>query len=285
MATVAVQRENQAARRNQMVIRGGIHAILIFGSIISIFPFVWMVLTSLKTFQEFALQQFLPSTPQWSNYVVAWNMAPFGRYLTNTLFMAVTTTTLVLITSTLAAYPFARLEFFGKEVIFTIFLSTIMIPFEVTLIPNFLTIRNLEWIDTYKAMIIPFSATVFSIFLLRQFFQQIPNDYYDAAVLDGANHIRFLTSIVLPLSQPALISVALFTFLGSWNALLWPLIVTNSEEMRPIQVGLYSFISEAGTNQHLLMAGSVIAVFPIIILYFFAQKQFIEGISASGLKG
>jgi ABC-type glycerol-3-phosphate transport system permease component len=153
------------------------------------------------------------------------------------------------------------------------------------MIPNFLTIRNLNWYDRYPALIVPFSASVFGIFLLRQFFAQIPSDYYDAATPDGAGHFRFLTSIVLPLSQPALVSVGLFTFLGSWNALLWPLIITAREEMRPIQVGLYSFINEASTSIHLLMAGSVIAVTPILILYFFAQKQFIEGISSSGLKG
>ena len=267
------------------IYRIGIHAFLIVAALIASFPFVWMVLTSLKTFQEYALQQFFPSAPQWANYTTAWDMAPFGRYLGNTLLIAVSATALVLITSSLAAYPFARVEFFGKETVFTLFLTTLMIPFEMTMIPNFITIRNLEWIDRYPALIVPFSASVFGIFLLRQFFQQIPADYYDAAVLDGAGHLQFLASIIVPLSRPALISVGLFTFLGSWNALLWPLIVTNSEEMRLIQVGLYAFVSEAGTNAHLLMAGSVIAVAPIIVLYFFAQKQFIEGISATGLRG
>lgn len=285
MASVATSAQNDQARRSGQASRLLIHALLIFGAIMSVFPFVWMILTSLKTFPEYAQQQLLPSVPQWENYVVAWNMAPFGRYLVNTVIVAVLTTLAVLITSALAAYAFARMDFFGKEVVFTLFLTTLMIPFEVTMIPNFVIIRNLEWIDTYQALIVPFTASVFGIFLLRQFFQQIPNDYYDAAVLDGAGHLRFLTSIVLPLSQPALISVALFTFLGAWNGLLWPLIVTNSQEMRTVQVGLYSFISEAGTQTHLLMAASVIVVAPIIVLYFFAQKQFIEGISASGLKG
>lgn len=285
MATISATSQNQRSRRRGQLSRAGIHALLIVGSIIAIFPFVWMVLTSLKTFPEFAQQQFLPSVPQWSNYALAWNMAPFGRYLTNSVIVSVFTTIAVLITSSLAAYAFARIDFFGKEIVFTLFLTTLMIPFEITMIPNFVIIRNLEWIDTYQALIIPFTASVFGIFLLRQFFQQIPNDYYDAAVLDGAGHLRFLTSIVLPLSQPALISVALFTFLGAWNGLLWPLIVTNSQEMRTAQIGLYTFISEAGTQTHLLMAASVIVITPIIVLYFFAQKQFIEGISASGLKG
>lgn len=285
MAARTMRTDNDAARRSGQLVRLLIHAILIFGSVLAIFPFFWMLLTSLKTFQEYAQQQFLPAAPQFGNYAEALSMAPFGRYLSNTTFIAVVTTALVLLTSTLAAYPFARMEFFAKEVLFTIFLSTLMIPFEITMIPNFLTIRNLEWIDTYPALIIPFSASVFGIFLLRQFFAQIPKDYYDAAVMDGASHLRFLWSIVLPLSTPALISVGLFTFLGSWNALLWPLIVTNREEMRPIQVGLYAFIGEAGTQGHLMMAASVMAITPIIIIYFFAQRQFIEGISSSGLKG
>ncbi|MFN8474697.1 MAG: carbohydrate ABC transporter permease [Anaerolineae bacterium] len=285
MATAAVDTRNEAARRERTVRRVGTHTILIIGAMIAMFPFVWMVLTSLKTFQEYATQQFLPAVPQWGNYAQALTMAPFGRYLANTLFISVSTTALVLFTSCLAGYAFARMNFFGREVIFIIFLTTLMIPFEITMIPNFLTIRDLGWIDSYAALIFPFGASVFAIFLLRQFFAQIPSDYYDAAVLDGASHLRFLIAIVLPLSQPALVSVALFTFLGSWNSLLWPLIVTNSPEMRPIQVGLYSFINEASTNTHLLMAASVIAVAPILVLYFFAQKQFIEGISGSGLKG
>lgn len=285
MAARTIQRDNEAARRTGQINRLMIHAVLIFGSVLAIFPFLWMLLTSLKTFQEYAQQQFLPAAPQFQNYAIALAMAPFGRYLSNTTFISIVTTALVLLTSTLAAYPFARMEFYAKEILFTIFLSTLMIPFEITMIPNFLTIRNLEWIDSYQALIIPFSASVFGIFLLRQFFAQIPKDYYDAAVMDGASHLRFLWSIVLPLSTPALISVGLFTFLGSWNSLLWPLIVTNREEMRPIQVGLYSFIGEAGTQGHLMMAASVMAITPIIIIYFFAQKQFIEGISSSGLKG
>ncbi|MFN8499693.1 MAG: carbohydrate ABC transporter permease [Anaerolineae bacterium] len=285
MATAAVDARNDAARRQRTLRQVSTHTILIIGALVAMFPFVWMVLTSLKTFQEYATQQFLPAVPQWSNYATALTMAPFGRYLANTLFISVSTTALVLFTSALAAYAFARMNFFGREVIFIIFLTTLMIPFEITMIPNFLTIRDLGWIDSYAALIFPFGASVFAIFLLRQFFAQIPSDYYDAAVLDGASHLRFLVAIVLPLSQPALVSVALFTFLGSWNSLLWPLIVTNSPEMRPIQVGLYSFINEASTNTHLLMAASVIAVAPILVLYFFAQKQFIEGISGSGLKG
>jgi multiple sugar transport system permease protein len=160
-----------------------------------------------------------------------------------------------------------------------------MIPFEVTMIPNYITVSRLGWINTYWAVIIPWIASVFGIFLLRQFFATIPDDLYDAALLDGCGHFRFLTQIVLPLSKPALISVGLFNFLGSWNAFTWPLIVTREEKMYPIQVGLRYFVTESGTATQELMAAATITILPLVILYFFAQRQFIEGISTTGLKG
>ena len=179
-----------------------------------------------------------------------------------------------------------------------------MIPGELTLIPNYVfmvwfptpeswiaTALNLpgaeahNWIDTYYALIIPWIATVFSIFLFRQFFRGIPNELFDAAVLDGATHSRFLVSVVLPLSKPVLITSALLTFLGTWNALMWPMLVTNSPEMRPIQVGLRSLITEAGTQTQLLLAGATITIIPIMILYLFLQRWFVEGISNVGIRG
>jgi multiple sugar transport system permease protein len=260
-----------------------------------------MILTSLKSYREVATRVFWPASLQLStysipaeqrpipylfyNYVQAWKAAPFARYFANSFFIASCTAMGVLITSALAAYAFARLNFYGKNVIFTLFLATMMIPFEITMIPNFITISNLGWVNTYQAMIIPWIASVFGIFLLRQFFATIPHDLYDAALLDGCGHFRFLTQIVLPLSKPALISVGLFNFLGSWNAFTWPLIVTREEKMYPIQVGLRYFVTESGTATQELMAAAAITILPLLILYFFAQRQFIEGISTTGLKG
>lgn len=277
--------ENVQARITKRGLRAAIHAILILGSVVAAFPFVWMLLTSLKSYQEFIAGQLIPDILRFSNYIEAWQMAPFGRYFLNSIFISITTVTAVLITSTLAAYAFARMQFFGRDVLFMVFLATLMVPFEVTMIPNFILIRDLGWYDSYWAMIVPFSASVFSIFLLRQFFRTIPQDFYDAAVLDGCGHLRFLWEIVLPLSKPALITAGLFTFLGSWNALLWPLIVTRTQEIRPIMLGLAEFITEAGTHTQLLMAAATLTILPVVIFYFFAQREFIEGIAASGLKG
>jgi multiple sugar transport system permease protein len=264
-----------------------IHAILLAGTLWALFPFVWMVFSSLKGYAEAsAAQTFLPTRWLFSNYIKAWNEAEhFPRYFGNTIFIATTTVLGVLTTSTLAAYAFARMKFPGRETLFILLLATMMIPGEVTLIPNFILVSNLKWIDNYAALIIPWIASAFSIFLLRQFFRSIPQDLYDAAVIDGCGNFRFLVTIVLPLSRPALITSALFTFLASWNALMWPILVTNRPEMRPIQVGMASFIGEAGTQIQLLLAAVTISVIPVILIYLVLQRWFIEGIATAGIRG
>jgi multiple sugar transport system permease protein len=267
------------------LVRVLIYTILTVGALISIFPFVWMVLTSFKSYGEVATGIFFPSKLRWINYVNAWNSQPFGRYFLNTIFVAVTTTTLLLITSSLAAYAFAMIDFWGRDTVFLLFLATMMIPGEVTLIPNFLMIKKLGWYNTYTAQIVPFIASPFYIFLLRQFFKTIPRELHDAAILDGCSHLCFLSRIVAPLSKAAIVTVAMLGFIGSWDAFLWPLIVTSKPEVRPIQVGLRSFLVEAGTQTQELMAAATFTIAPIIILYFLTQKQFTEGIMTSGLKG
>ncbi|HEX7587018.1 MAG TPA: carbohydrate ABC transporter permease [Anaerolineae bacterium] len=264
-----------------------IYAILIAGALWALFPFVWMVLTSLKGYAEAsAAENFLPTRWLFSNYVDAWNaVGNFPRYFANTLFMALATVVGVLITSTLAAYAFARMEFPGRDTLFIVLLATMMVPFEVTLVPNFIIIRNLQWSDHYEALIIPWIASAFSIFLLRQFFRSIPQELHDAAVMDGCTNLRFLSSIVLPLSRPALITSGLFTFLASWNSLMWPLLVTNRPEMRPIQVAMSTFIGDAGTQIQLLLAAVTISVIPVIIVYLILQRWFIEGIATVGIRG
>ncbi len=264
-----------------------LHLVLIAGALFALFPFVWMVLTSLKSYIEAsAAQDFFPTHWLFSNYVEAWNrVGLFPRYFENTLFIAVATTLGVLVTSSLAGYAFARMHFPGRDVLFILLLSTMMVPFEVTLIPNFILMRQLHWIDHYAALIIPWTASAFSIFLLRQFFKAIPSELYDAAALDGCTHLQFLWSIVLPLSRPALITSALFTFLGSWNSLMWPLLVTNNPQMRPLQVGITSFITDAGTEVQYLLAAVTISVIPVILIYFLLQRWFIEGVARVGIRG
>lgn len=267
--------------------RVAIYLILTLGAIGAGFPFFWMIATSLKTRGEATRNPptILPASPQWHNYVAAWQAAPFGRYFLNTTFIALAVVAGMLVTSVLAAYAFARLDFWGKGVIFTLFLATMMIPFEATLIPNYVIITRLGWYNTYLALIVPWTANVVSIFLLRQFFVSVPQDLYDAAALDGAGHLRLLWSILIPLARAPLAATIIFSFLGSWNSLLWPLIVTSKANLRPIQLGLSVFVTEAGSDPHLLMAASAFTILPIIVIYFLAQRQFIEGIASSGLKG
>lgn len=264
-----------------------LHAVLIIGVIWALFPFAWMVLTSLKGYVEAAAaQRLFPQHWLFSNYAKAWDQVGiFPRYFANSLFIGTATVLGVLVTGTLAAYAFARMEFPGRDVLFVILLATMMVPYEVTLVPNFVVMVELRWINTYLALIVPYTASAFSIFLLRQFFRSLPQELHDAALMDGASELRFLVSIVVPLSRPALLTSALFTFLGSWNALMWPLLVTNSPPIRPIQVGIASFITNAGTQVQLLLAAVTISIAPVILVYFFLQRWFIEGIATAGIRG
>jgi ABC-type glycerol-3-phosphate transport system permease component len=264
---------------------------LSLGVLTAIYPFFWMISTSLMSLGEAQGVHFLPSEIHFENYANAWKEANFSLYMWNSVRITFLTLAGELTFSILAAYAFARIKFPGRDFIFTIMLSTIMIPGMVTIIPNFLTVTwlgrigPLKWINNWPALTIPFMGSVFSIFLLRQFFAQIPDELYDAAQIDGAGHLRFLWQIVLPLSKAPVMVIIILSFIGTWNALAWPMLVTNSPEWRPIAVGLVSFIDEAGQMLNLMMAGAVIAILPILILYFFTQKQFTESIARSGLKG
>lgn len=267
-----------------------LYLLLLAGSIVSATPFLYMISTSLMNLGETINRKLLPSEPQWQNYVVAWSQADFDLYFRNSVILSVVTIAGVLITCTLAGYAFARIRFPGRNAIFAVLLSTLMIPGTVTFIPQFLLVRGDiipwgNWLDTLPALTIPFLSTAFIIFLFRQFFAEIPDELWDAARLDGAGHVRFLTTVVLPMSRPVLTTGALLTFVNTWNEFLWPLLITYTPTWRPLGVGLYTFISEAGPETHLLMAGTVITIVPVLIIYFFTQKQFTEGIATSGLKG
>jgi len=218
------------------------------------------------------------------NYVTAWNAAPFGTYYFNTVFVAIVTTFAEIIFAAMAAFAFAKMEFFGKNLIFTLFLATMMVPGEVLLVPNYITLTALGWIDSYYALIVPWVVSVFAIFLLRQHFMTIPNELYDAAMIDGLTKWRFLWTVMVPLSKPAVITGALLKFVGSWNSFLWVLIVTKSPEIRTLPVGLQNFSSATGSDYHLLMAAATFSVIPVVILFLLTQKYFIAGIARSGLK-
>ena len=267
------------------------YTFLIIGALVAIVPFVWMISTSLMSLGEATGVRFFPSEIHLENYVNAWNEAQFAEYFVNSVQIVVITLVGQITFSVLAAYAFARIKFPGRDLIFGVLLSTMMIPAMVLIIPNFLTVTwlgrigPLSWINNWPALTVPFMGSVFSIFLLRQFFAQVPDELFDAAQIDGAGHMRFLITVVIPLAKAPLMVIIVLSFMGSWNALAWPMLVTNSPDWRPISVGLMSFVEEAGQQIHLMMAGAVITIIPVLILYFITQKQFTESIARSGLKG
>lgn len=268
-----------------------IYAVLIFGAVLAIFPFLYTVSVSLMNLTEATGGQMLPSTPQWGNYVEAWNDAQFSLYFFNSVKITLITVAGTIVFCSLAAYAFAQMEFPGKGFLFALLLSTLMLPEAITWVPNFITVSWLgrvspvPWINNWPALTIPFMASAFGIFLLRQFFQQIPRELWDSAQIDGAGHLLYLVRVVMPLSSAAVMTLVLFGFVGSWNALAWPILVTTTPDWRPISYGLLAFLDEAGSFFHLQMAGAIITMFPIVVLYFFTQRQFIEGIATTGLKG
>lgn len=265
--------------------------LLTLGAFLSLVPFIWMISTSLKSLGEALGTTFFPSELHFENYAEAWRRALFTEYFVNSILITVITLAGELTFSILAAYAFARMNFPGRNLIFSILLSTIMIPAMVFIIPNFLTVTWLgrigpiPWINNWPALTIPFMGSIFSIFLLKQFFAQVPDELFDAAQIDGAGHFRFLLKVVLPLSKAPLMVILVLSFIGTWNSLAWPMLVTNTPDWRPISVGLMNFVNEAGQEIHLTMAGAFITIIPILIIYFFTQKQFTESIARSGLKG
>ncbi len=267
------------------------YTVLTIGALISIVPFIWMILTSFMSISEANGVAWIPKVFLFSNYTEAWDGANLSNYILNSVIITGITLSGQLTVSIFAAYTFARIKFPGRDAIFGLLLSTMMIPGMVLMIPNLLTVTWLgrvgpiEWIDNWPALTIPFMGSVFAIFLLRQFFSQIPDELFDAAKIDGAGHFRMLTQIVIPLSTAPILVIIVLSFIGSWNALAWPLLVTNTDEWLPIAVGLYDFVSDEGSKTQLIMAGTVMTIIPILFLYFLTQKQFTESISRSGLKG
>lgn len=262
------------------------HLFIYILAFFTIAPFIWMILTSVKDMSDIYVYppQWIPSVFHFDNYAKVFNAAPFGRYYLNSAVVAIVVTIGQLITCSMAAYAFARLTFKGRNALFLLFLGTMMIPYNVTMIPSFMVLYWLGWVDTYQALIVPGLASAFGTFLLRQFFITIPKELEEAAYLDGANKFTVLRRIIIPLSKPALATLAIFTFMGVFNDFIWALIVINSEDMRTVQLGLAIFRDRYLTQWDLLMAGSVMAVLPILLVFFFAQKYFIKGITLSGLK-
>lgn len=227
----------------------------------------------------------LPRNWLWSNYKTALETAPFARYFLNSVIVTVISTAGELFTSILAAYAFAKLKFWGKDFLFLILLATMMVPGELMTIPNFVTLADWGLINTYAALIIPWLASVFSIFTLKQSFESVPDALYYAAKVDGSSDWHFLWEILVPISKSSIVAVMILKVIGSWNSFMWPLIVTNETKLRTLPVGLQAFTTEAGTRFELLMAASTIVIIPMVIIYLLLQKYIIQGISRSGIKG
>lgn len=263
------------------------HLILIAGGVTMVFPFLWMVSTSLKPLELAFVTPpvWIPNPIRWQNYSEAWGYLPFGLFYLNSIKIAVLVMCGHLLTCSMGGYAFARLRFPGRDWLFLGYLGTMMIPGQVTLIPNFILMRHLGWIDTHTAIIVPALFSAFGTFLMRQFFLTIPQELTDAGSIDGANPLAVFAHIMLPLTKPALATLAVFTFMGNWNSLLWPLIVLDTMEKRTLPLGLVSFRGYYMTSWNLLMAATVMSLAPVIALFLAAQRYFTQGITLTGLTG
>ena len=264
-----------------------IYIFIVLGALSMLLPFFWMLSTSLKTPGEAVAMPpvWIPKVFQFENFKKALSMAPFGRYFMNSLFVTIISAIGELLTTILAAYAFARLEFYGKNLLFILLISTMMVPGELLTIPNFVTLSNLELINTYAALFLPFLANVFSIYILQEAFEAVPDEIYYAAKVDGCSDWRYLWTVMVPLAKSSIVSILILGIIGSWNSFMWPLIVTTDQSMRTLPVGLQAFTTEAGTQYELLMAASTIVVIPMVIIYLFLQKYIIEGLASGGSKG
>jgi len=273
------------ARR--IILRTLVYVVMSLGAVIALLPFLWMVSTSLKDVQDVVTlpPQWIPNPPVTHTYPDVWNELPFVNFFINSTYITLSSVVGQLLVCSLSAYAFARLEFRGRDKLFYLYLATMMIPGQVTLIPAFILMGWLHWIDTAWALIVPGLGSAFGIFLLRQFFLTIPRELEDAAKIDGYGLFGIYWHIILPLSKPALATLAVFTFLGSWNDFLWPFVVINTPENMTLPVGL-SFLQQNYTTQWpQLMAGSTMSLIPVVIVFLLAQRYFVEGITMTGLKG
>ncbi len=263
------------------------YVFLIIIALVVLFPIYIAVVNSLLSGQQIAHRPptLFPLHPLWNSFSLAWSFGHLGTYLRTSVIVSVLTTLAALTTSVLAAYAFAFLEFPLKRIMFSLCLATLMVPAEVTIIPNFRTIQILGWYNTYPALIIPFAASGIGIFLLRQSFRQLPRELHDAAVLDGYGHWRFLVRVVLPLNRAMIGAFAIFAFLSSWNQYLWPLLVTNSDSHRTVQVGLRQLEGLNPDQQNIVLAGTILAALPIFLILFIFQRQLVRGLTAGAVKG
>jgi ABC-type glycerol-3-phosphate transport system permease component len=268
--------------------RWGVTLVLLIPALIQTFPLFYLLCVSSKIGAEVIQYppQLLPSHLRAGNYIQALEAAPLARFLINSLWVASAITVLQVLTSILAAYALTRLEFKGQKLILGLILGTMMVPGEVTIIPNYFTLASWKWLNTYRALIVPFSVSGFGVFLLCQFFRSVPKELEEAAYLEGCSRLRFLFQFMVPLCMPAITAFAIYAFVGAWNQYLWPLIVTETTEMQTAQIGIGMFRSQnESMSWGVIMAATAMLISPILLLFIATQKQFVRGITMSGIKG
>ena len=275
-------------RRNSIAGKTGIYLVLIIITAIMIIPFLWMLSASIKSDREvFMMNPFvwIPELPKWDNYIKIWTKIPLFTFVKNTIFLTIVVTFLQLLTSSFAAYSFAKLEFKNKNALFLAYIATIAMPWQVYMVPQFIMMRGMGLNNKLTAMICLQAFSAFGVFLMRQFYEGIPNDLCEAARIDGMNEYKIYAKIMLPLSKPALSTLTIFTFVATWNDYLGPLIYLKTENKKTIQLGLKMFIGQYSSEYGLIMAGSVVSLIPVIIVFLILQKYFVEGVASTGLKG
>src|SRR5215207_2654735 len=277
-------------QQNRKPLNGGHIALYIgltAGAVLMLLPFAYMISTSLKTTREVFTTpvQWIPDSLKWDNYSTTWQEHPLGHYFRNSLFVGVCVTALNLLTCSLAGYSFAKFHYRGRDVLFGVVLATMMIPLASMIIPLFMVVKSLGWIDSYLGLILPAGTSAFGIFLMRQQLLTIPDDLLDAARMDGASEPRIFAGIVLPMSKTALSSLAILIFMWNWDSFLWPLLVTTDEQYRTLPIGIALFESSYGTNYPQLMAVAFLAMLPVLIVFLVLQRNFIEALTMSGVKG
>lgn len=270
-------------RRNNALIA---YPLLLIVAFIALLPFYWMIASSLKTMENmFAYPiQWIPNPVNWQAYPAAWQAQDFPRYFVNSAVVAVSITLGNLLLASLAGYSLAQFRYKGRNLLFLLILSTMMLPLEVTMVPLFLIIKQFDWANTYQGMIVPFLVEGFGVFLMRQYLLGIPRDLIEAARIDGASELRIYAQIVMPLCKPALAALGVFTFREAWDMYIWPLIIITKDSLRPVPLGISLFMSSYGTAWDQLMAVATIGTLPMILLFFFLQRSFIQGIAITGLK-
>ncbi len=278
----------KSAHKKAVLGKTAVYIILILIALVMVIPFLWMLSASIKSDREvFQMNPFvfIPENPKWSNYSDIWTKIPFGIFVKNTVFLTIVVTLLQLLTSSFAAYSFAKLHFRHKNALFLAYIATIAMPWQVYMVPQFIMMRRMGLNDKLLAIICLQAFSAFGVFMMKQFYEDIPDDLCEAARIDGMNEYRIYAKIMLPLSKPALSTLTIFTFVATWNDYLGPLIYLKSQEKKTIQLGLKMFISQYSSDYGLIMAGSVLSLIPVLIVFLILQKYFVEGVASTGLKG